>query len=238
MFSANASVRNRHPRLFASTTLFHRALRAISTNHFQAPVRRFILDLFDVQLTPHTLSRLAHMERGAPGSLDLRKEHRRTDSKDSTSESRRRSQSSPRPEPRFERLSKLDEIVEAPRDVNLMAAPALPANQATLSQAREGAETPGLVGGGSVSKVAGGDGPNVFERDFGASTVVEKNEVARSPPAEYNAVPLIDHGNQQGFASPPPAHDYRQREDMDLFERAARFDRADGVGKNGPVHAL
>ncbi|TXT05984.1 hypothetical protein VHUM_03745 [Vanrija humicola] len=58
-------VRNRHPRLFHSVTFFHRALRAISTNHFQAPVRKFILDLFDVQIGPHTLPRLAHVERGS-----------------------------------------------------------------------------------------------------------------------------------------------------------------------------
>ncbi|WOO81922.1 Target of rapamycin complex 2 subunit ste20 [Vanrija pseudolonga] len=58
-------VRNRHPRLFHSVTFFHRAMRAISTNHFQAPVRKFILDLFDVEIGPHTLPRLAHVERGS-----------------------------------------------------------------------------------------------------------------------------------------------------------------------------
>lgn len=40
-------------------------MRAISTNHFQAPVRKFILDLFDVEIGPHTLPRLAHVERGS-----------------------------------------------------------------------------------------------------------------------------------------------------------------------------
>lgn len=169
-------MRNRHPRLFASTTLFHRALRAISTNHFQAPVRRFILDLFDVQLTPHSLARLAHMERGGSERTSHHERkgsgHRRTDSKDSTGESRRRSQSSPGPEPRFERLTKLDEVTEA-REVNF---------------------------------------------------------AARQDSTETR----------------------RGRDDLDLFERAAAFDRADGVtrqngqngengrgeGQNGGTHAL
>lgn len=175
---ADLSVRNRHPRLFASTTLFHRALRAISTNHFQAPVRRFILELFDVQLTPHTLARLAHMERGGSertshherkGSHERKTAgHKRSDSRDSTGESRRRSQSSPGPEPRFERLTKLDEVTET-----------------------------------------------------------------REPP--NFAAPAEDGARRRG------------RDDIDLFERAAAFDRADGVGRtnggaargqNGHTHAL
>ncbi len=41
---------------------FHRALRIISTNHFQAPVRRFILDLFDIPLEADTLIQLRHLE--------------------------------------------------------------------------------------------------------------------------------------------------------------------------------
>jgi len=43
-------------------TLFHRALRIISTNHYPAPVRRFVIDLFDIQLNHETLVQLRHIE--------------------------------------------------------------------------------------------------------------------------------------------------------------------------------
>lgn len=55
-------MRNRHLRYFSSITLFHRALRIISTNHYPAPVRRFILDLFDIQINAETLVQLRHIE--------------------------------------------------------------------------------------------------------------------------------------------------------------------------------
>ena len=55
-------IRARHPRYFSSITLFHRALRVISTNHFQAPVRRFILDLFEIGIEMDTLIQLRHIE--------------------------------------------------------------------------------------------------------------------------------------------------------------------------------
>ncbi|KAK6906421.1 hypothetical protein I203_100406 [Kwoniella mangroviensis CBS 8507] len=55
-------IRNRHPRYFSSITLFHRALRSVSTNHYQAPVRRFILDLFEVKLDPEILTQLVGVE--------------------------------------------------------------------------------------------------------------------------------------------------------------------------------
>ncbi|WWC98367.1 hypothetical protein V866_005258 [Kwoniella sp. B9012] len=55
-------MRNRHPRYFSSITLFHRALRSVSTNHYQAPVRRFILDLFEVKLDPEILTQLVGVE--------------------------------------------------------------------------------------------------------------------------------------------------------------------------------
>ncbi|WVO18166.1 hypothetical protein L204_105869 [Cryptococcus depauperatus] len=54
--------RARHPRYFSSITLFHRALRIISTNHFQAPVRRFILELFNVELDRESLISLTSIE--------------------------------------------------------------------------------------------------------------------------------------------------------------------------------
>lgn len=98
-------IRNRHPRLFSSSTLFYRALRAISTNHFQAPVRRFIVDLFDVEINPNTLMKLMHLERGSysvgpPHPDDAPNQngwHLRQDSVDS--DTRRRARSSPGPEP-------------------------------------------------------------------------------------------------------------------------------------------
>ncbi|WWD20882.1 hypothetical protein CI109_105359 [Kwoniella shandongensis] len=55
-------IRNRHPRYFSSITLFHRALLSISSNHYQAPVRRFILDLFEIKLEPETLTQLIGIE--------------------------------------------------------------------------------------------------------------------------------------------------------------------------------
>lgn len=111
VLQADIRIRNRHPRIFSSTTLFYRALRAISTNHFQAPVRRFIVDLFDVEINPHTLMRLTHLERGSypvgpPHPDDTPQEKDKeavngwrlsTDSVDS--DTRRRAKSSPGPEP-------------------------------------------------------------------------------------------------------------------------------------------
>ncbi|OCF45562.1 sterility protein Ste20 [Kwoniella heveanensis CBS 569] len=58
-------IRNRHPRYFSSVTLFHRALRSISTNHYQAPVRRFILDLFELKLEEDVLTQLVGVEQMA-----------------------------------------------------------------------------------------------------------------------------------------------------------------------------
>lgn len=104
-------VRNRHPRMFSSTTLFHRAMRAVSTNHFQAPVRRFILDLFDVELGPHTLPRLTHLEKGsyayaflkekgeACNDEDCKDDEPDEDDNDVEADTRRRARSSPGPEP-------------------------------------------------------------------------------------------------------------------------------------------
>ncbi len=86
----------------------------ISNNHYQAPVRRFILDLFDVKLSPETLIRLRHLDlasgakqtsTGEEGNERhdedrLQKEYIVDGSEDeSHPESRRRSASSPGPEP-------------------------------------------------------------------------------------------------------------------------------------------
>jgi len=102
-------VRNRHPRYFASITLFHRAIRTISTNHYQAPVRRFILDLFDVKLTPDTLLQLRLLEQQtyAPRQEDDSHNHRQVHGEkleegpaESSDEAHRgRSASSPGPVP-------------------------------------------------------------------------------------------------------------------------------------------
>jgi hypothetical protein len=74
----------------------------ISSNHYQAPVRRFILDLFDVQLNPDVLVQLVKMEQT---SLKLVREkqgngHAQERGRDHDhAEHRRRATSSPGPEP-------------------------------------------------------------------------------------------------------------------------------------------
>ncbi|WVR08773.1 hypothetical protein IAU60_005831 [Kwoniella sp. DSM 27419] len=105
-------IRTRHPRYFSSITLFHRALRSISTNHYQAPVRRFILDLFEIKLEEETLVQLAGVERmawqsavaAAENPASRRDGASRAQSRrgqpiesDSDREQRRRSRSSPGP---------------------------------------------------------------------------------------------------------------------------------------------
>lgn len=44
--------------MFTSIPLFYRALRIISTNHHRLPIRRFLFELFDIQLTPEVISSL------------------------------------------------------------------------------------------------------------------------------------------------------------------------------------
>ena len=103
-------IRNRHSRYFASITLFHRALRMISTNHYPAPVRRFILDLFEIKINTETLVQLRHIELSSfthPTTManvhehaDETASHRSDHSQDEHSggEHRRRSASYPGPE--------------------------------------------------------------------------------------------------------------------------------------------
>ncbi|CAD6567983.1 MAG: hypothetical protein TREMPRED_004194 [Tremellales sp. Tagirdzhanova-0007] len=86
-------IRNRHPRYFASITLVHRAIRMISTNHYTAQVRRFILDLFEISLESDTLVQLRHLEQASYSSP------RMIQHGDGEYEARRRSASSPGPEP-------------------------------------------------------------------------------------------------------------------------------------------
>ena len=86
-------LRSRHPKLFGSLTLFHRAWYLISNNHYQAPVRRFILELFDISIEPDTLAALRRLDAGpsyANGNGERVQSH-----------SRKRSTSSPGPTPTF-----------------------------------------------------------------------------------------------------------------------------------------
>ncbi len=66
----------------------------ISTNHYQAPVRRFILDVFDIPFEPDTLVQLRHLELA---SYSFPKVIQTSDGEEH--EARRRSASSPGPEP-------------------------------------------------------------------------------------------------------------------------------------------
>jgi rapamycin-insensitive companion of mTOR len=99
-------VRNKHPRYFSSITLFHRALHTISNNHYLAPVRRFILDLFDVSLEPDILVQLHHLDlsmyRPKPTTIVVEPEVEQAhDAREALGllDIRRRSASSPGPEP-------------------------------------------------------------------------------------------------------------------------------------------
>ncbi|ORX40861.1 Rapamycin-insensitive companion of mTOR, middle domain-domain-containing protein [Kockovaella imperatae] len=55
-------IRLREPDRFSSLNMFHRAGRLISTNHYQAPVRRFILELFDISIDQETLWALVDLD--------------------------------------------------------------------------------------------------------------------------------------------------------------------------------
>jgi rapamycin-insensitive companion of mTOR len=48
---------------FSSTTMFYRALHAISTQRFKLPVRRYILDLFDIPLDNRVVETLLGAEK-------------------------------------------------------------------------------------------------------------------------------------------------------------------------------
>lgn len=68
----------------------------ISSNHYQAPVRRFVLDLFDIPLDPDSLEELVKMEQT---SLHMISSVQASNYGYRRSELRRRSASSPGPEP-------------------------------------------------------------------------------------------------------------------------------------------
>lgn len=51
-----ASLRNRHRDLFSSVKLYHIVFRMLSYEHYKQPVRAFVLDMFDLQLTAEILA--------------------------------------------------------------------------------------------------------------------------------------------------------------------------------------
>jgi len=69
----------------------------ISSNHYQAPVRRFILDLFDVPLDMEVLDRLVKLEQTSLRLIN--RGQNLTHGRNRSNELRRRSASSPGPEP-------------------------------------------------------------------------------------------------------------------------------------------
>lgn len=56
-------------QIFSSTLLLHRALHAISTRRYRFPVRRYIIELFDIKLDEGVLEELAQHERQAHEEL-------------------------------------------------------------------------------------------------------------------------------------------------------------------------
>jgi hypothetical protein len=60
-FKSRTDARN----FFSSSVLLHRALHAISTRRYRFPVRRYILELFDIKFSSSVLEELAQHERQA-----------------------------------------------------------------------------------------------------------------------------------------------------------------------------
>ncbi|KAG8908318.1 hypothetical protein FRC00_011289, partial [Tulasnella sp. 408] len=50
-----------HRQIFSSITLFYRVLHILSTQRYRLPVRRYILDLFDIDLDPDTMNALYNL---------------------------------------------------------------------------------------------------------------------------------------------------------------------------------
>ena len=50
--------RREYRRIFASTTMFYRALHVISSQRYRLPVRRYIIDLFNVELNEEVVKKL------------------------------------------------------------------------------------------------------------------------------------------------------------------------------------
>lgn len=56
--------RPEYRRIFSSTTMFYRALQAISSQRYRLPVRRYIIDLFNIELDDEVVKKLSeHAKR-------------------------------------------------------------------------------------------------------------------------------------------------------------------------------
>ncbi|KIO29376.1 hypothetical protein M407DRAFT_70503 [Tulasnella calospora MUT 4182] len=53
--------KSQHRQIFSSITLFYRVLHIISTQRYRLPVRRYILDLFDIDLDPDIMNALYNL---------------------------------------------------------------------------------------------------------------------------------------------------------------------------------
>jgi len=66
-----ARLKARHRNLFSSIPLYHRALYTISTQHYRLPVRRYVLELFDVRLDPGVVNAIVAHHKLLEGSSQL-----------------------------------------------------------------------------------------------------------------------------------------------------------------------
>ena len=55
--------RHEYRRIFSSTTMFYRALHAISSQRYRLPVRRYIFELFNVELDEDIVKKLNEHSR-------------------------------------------------------------------------------------------------------------------------------------------------------------------------------
>lgn len=62
-FPYRLKTRPEYRPLFTSVSMFYRALDMISTSRYRLPVRRFIIDLFDVPLDPQVVQQLVEYSR-------------------------------------------------------------------------------------------------------------------------------------------------------------------------------
>jgi hypothetical protein len=57
------SIKSKHRRLFSSLPLYYRALHTISTQRYRLPVRRYVMELFDVRLDPSVVATLSSIAK-------------------------------------------------------------------------------------------------------------------------------------------------------------------------------
>ena len=60
------SLRNRHRELFSSVQLYFTVFRMLYFEHYKQPVRAFVLDMFDLQLTADILAQFRDLDRSNP----------------------------------------------------------------------------------------------------------------------------------------------------------------------------